>query len=256
MHEAVENLELEDGLVKHEPEATWMDTLERPRAVDLQSLWLRACEIMDDSDTRELEEGLKKFKQDDYMKDHLGERDPATINPAVPLMFGQIEDGRAERYLEKINALFSSRYGTRTRSMADEGYNSSGYHRGSVWGLTTAWATAANLRYGKEKQGVNLLEKMTQLLDRNQLGALPEVVDAETGELLGCPEQAWSAGMFIHVVDSYLLGIEAREDHVEIDPLEVTCERKGKKVHGEEIDMRVEDGDVKILNDPELDIRL
>lgn len=256
VEEASARLEFEGELVEHEPEATWMDTLERSRAVDIQSLWLEAARITGGDRQEELEEGLEKFQESDYMKDHLDEDSPSTINPAVPLLFGQIDKDRAERYLEKINACFSSRYGARTRSMTDPGYESSGYHNGSVWGLTTAWTAAANLRYRNEKQGLNLLEKMTQFLDRNQLGALPEVVDAENGELIGAPEQAWSAGMFIHVVDSYLLGIKVKEDYVEIDPADINCERKGKKIRGERLDLKIEDGEVEILNDPDIDIRL
>ncbi len=256
MDDAMERLELDGDIVNNKPEATWMDTLERPGAVDIQSLWLEAADITGDPGKEKLEKGLEEFQDSDYMKDFIEDNTPVTINPAVPLMFGQVGEQEAMKYLEKINAGFSSRYGARTRSMADPGYESDGYHTGSVWGLTTGWAAAANLRYGKEKQGLNFLEKMIQFLDRDQLGALPEVVDAENGHLLGAPEQAWSAGMFLHVVDTYLLGIKARGDHVEIKPADITCERKGKRVRGEKIDLRVEDGEVEILNNPDLDIRI
>lgn len=254
MERAVKQLELDGEIVKHDPEGTWMDTLERAPAVDIQSLWLEATKIMHDPREMKLEEGLEEFCGADYVNDFKGEDAPATINPAVPLMFDHIEK---EKYLEKINGEFSSRYGARTRSMADPGYESYGYHNGSAWGLTTAWAAAANLEHGKLKQGVNMLEKMTKFLDRNQLGALPEVVDAENGDLLGCGEQAWSAGMFVHVVDSYLLGINVQEDYVEINPAgNISCERTGKTIREERIDLRIEDGEVEILNDPDLDIRL
>ncbi len=254
MENAMKELELDGKTVDHDSEATWMDTLERTPAVDIQSLWLEAAKIMHDPREIELEEGLEEFCGSEYMKDFLGENAPSTINPAVPLMFGHVD---TEKYIEKINGEFSSRYGARTRSMADLGYESYGYHNGSVWGLTTGWAAAANFKHGKSRQGLNLLEKMTQFLDRNHLGALPEVVDAENGDLLGCGEQAWSAGMFVHVVDSYLLGIDVQEDHVEIDPAgNISCERKGKIISGEQLDLEVENGEVEVLNDPDLDIRL
>ncbi|MFB6190070.1 MAG: amylo-alpha-1,6-glucosidase [Candidatus Nanohaloarchaea archaeon] len=256
VEDAMDHLEHENGVVAHEPEATWMDTLERSPAVDIQSLWLEAAEIQGESSRERLRKGLKRFKTGDYMKDFLGEDAPRTINPAVPLMLGQLDEEEAENLLERINAEFSSRYGARTRSMVDPGYSSSGYHTGSSWGLTTMWAAAANLRYGNETQGLNLLEKMPQFLDRNQLGALPEAVDSESGELLGAPEQAWSAGLFIHVIDTYLLGIKVREDHVEIDPADISCERRGKKIRGETLDLEIENGEARVLNDPDLDILL
>lgn len=172
-------------------------------------------------------------------------------------MFSQLEDERAEKYLEKINGEFSSKYGARTRSMTDPGYSGDGYHSGSVWGLTTMWAAAANLEYGQEKQGRNLLNKLTQFIDRNQPGALPEVVNAETGELIGCSEQAWSAGLYVHVIDSYLLGIDVKKHKVVVDPVSnFTGKRLGKRVHDEVLDLAFQDGEIELLNDPDLEVEL
>lgn len=251
MEQAMDRLELEKVIVQHDPDGTWMDTLEREKAIDIQSLWLEAADIMDDERAEKLRQGLKRFKEKGLVKDEL-EGGSDTINTAIPLMFGHLE---AESEMEKINGEFSSRYGARTRSVTDPGYDSKGYHTGSVWGLTTCWASAANFEQGHDRQGVNSLTKFDQLLDRDQPGALPEVVDAESGELLGAPEQAWSAGLVVHVIDSYMLGIEVIEDHVEIDPAEITATRKGKKIRGEKLDIRVERGEVELLNDPDLDLR-
>jgi glycogen debranching enzyme len=253
----MDEVELEDGIVQHGPKSTWMDTLERSPAVDIQSLWLEASKKLDDEKTQDLEKGLEKFKKKDYMKDFLGNDAPETINPTVPMMFGQLEKDKAEKYLEKINGEFSSTYGARTRSVTDPGYIGDGYHSGSVWGLTTMWASAANLEYGQEKQGKNLLTKITQFIDRNQLGALPEVVNAETGELLGCSEQAWSAGLYVHVIDSYLLGIDVRDEKVVVDPVSnFTGKRLGKRVGDEVLDLRFDEGEVELLNDPDIEVEL
>ena len=250
--ELLEENSPEGKVVEHDTGATWMDTLERKKAIDIQSLWIEALERFD-METEDLREGLEKFKEDDYMIDNFF-KDFESINPAVTLMFGQLEEERAEKYLEKINGEFSSRKGARTRSMTDPGYDASGYHTGSVWGLTTCWAAAANLEYGRDDHGRNFLEKLTQFIDRNQLGALPEVVNAETGDSLGCDEQAWSAGMFVHVVDTYLLGIQVEKEKVVIDPAEIDCIRKGKEVRGERIELKVNNGEVEILNEPGLEI--
>jgi len=170
-------------------------------------------------------------------------------------MFDQVSDERVERYLEKINGEFSSRFGARTRSMSDPGYNSSGYHTGSVWGLTTCWAAAANLKHGQKEQGINFLKKISQFTDKNQLGALPEVVDAENGENIGCSEQAWSAGLFIHIIDSYLLGIEFKDEKLIIDPSEnVSMRRTGKRVGGKRVDIKVNNGKAEVVNNPNIKI--
>ncbi|EGQ43889.1 MAG: glycogen debranching enzyme [Candidatus Nanosalina sp. J07AB43] len=246
----------QEGVAIHSPEGTWMDTLNREKAIEIQSLWLEAAKHHNMDEKEELRKGLSLFKQEEYMKDSLKENDMATINPAVPLMYGQIQRQDATKYLEKINAEFSSRYGARTVSMLEPDYNSSGYHTGSSWGLTTAWAAAANLKYGKYKQGLNMLGKLRQFLDRGQLGALPEVVNSENGESLGCSEQAWSSGLIPHVIDSYILGIKARNpNEVVIDPIEgLDCLRAGKKIGDSEIDIKVSEGEPEVLNNPELKV--
>jgi glycogen debranching enzyme len=256
---AISELEIdEDGVVKHSPDGTWMDTLERKKAVDIQSLWLRAAEIEGLDEEEELRSGLEKFEDENYVQDNLGKKNSETINPAVPLMFEQFNQEEGSNYLEKINAEFSSRFGARTRSVTDPGYSADGYHTGSAWGLTTGWAAAANLAYGNKTQGKNFLEKMTQFLDRNQLGALPEIVDSETGELLGCSEQAWSAGLVVHVVDSHLLGIEVENPNkIIVDPADgVNGVRTGKKVGENKIDLKIEDGDPEVLNNPDMEVVL
>jgi len=248
MKQAFEKLELENNVVRHDPEGTWMDTLERPDAVDVQSLWLEAGKIMGKRE-KELKEGLKKFVKEDQILDHLGEDPAQTINPSVPLMFGHTDSG-----LSKINAEFSSRFGARTRSVTDPGYDSSGYHTGSTWGLTTCWAAAANFQHGNTVEGLNFLENFSKFLDRGQPGALPEVLDSENGENLGCFEQAWSAGMFVHVIDSYLLGIDVTEDTIKIDPCEdYSGKRMNKRIGDSFIDIKVENGEAKILNSPDLE---
>lgn len=256
MENAMKRLDLNGNIVKHSPEGTWMDTLKREKAVDIQSLWLEAVRIMEDDREDKLRDGLEDFENGEHILDEL-DGGSETINPAIPLMFDQIRSESSDKQLEKINGEFSSRFGARTRSAVDPGYESEGYHTGSTWGLTTGWAAAANLENGNKQQGVNFLQKMELFLDRNQPGALPEVVDSESGELLGCPEQAWSAGLFVHAVDTYLLGIKVEKDHVEIDPCEnVSAKRLGKRIRDEKLDLEFKDGNVQVLNDPDLEIRI
>ena len=257
MEESMKQLEMDGNIVEHAGEGTWMDTLERSPAIDIQSLWLEAANIMEDKREIKLEKGLKQFENDDYVLDELSDDSAKTINPTIPLMFGHFDEEAGKKYLSKINAEFSSRYGARTRSMADPGYESDGYHTGSVWGLTTGWAAAANLKYGKEKQGINFLEKLASQIDDNQLGGLPEVVDAESGELLGCPEQAWSAGMMTYVVDSYLLGVKVEENRIVIDPVEgLNCKLREKVIGDEKIRFKVDEGTPELLNDPDTEVKL
>lgn len=256
METAMEELETTNGVVEHSKCGTWMDTVERHGAVDIQSLWLEAAKITGHEKEDELREGLKKFWKDERLLDNL-QSNANTINPSVPLMFGHLQEEKALKQLEVINGEFSTRHGSRTKALSDPGYDASGYHTGSTWPLVTAWSAAANLEYENDQHGRNMLEKTTQFLDTDQPGALPEIVDSESGELLGCSEQAWSAGMFVHVVDTYLLGVRVKDDHVEINPASgFKAERRNKRVKGEQLDFRVEDGEVEILNEPDLDLRI
>ncbi|WEL22974.1 Glycogen debranching enzyme (alpha-1,6-glucosidase) [Candidatus Nanohalovita haloferacivicina] len=253
MEEAFHELELdENGVVEHDPEGTWMDTLERPSAVDIQALWLKAAEIQGLSLQSNLEEGLEEFIENDRILDSLGDNPSLTINPAIALMFDQA----SEKYMEDINAEFSSRHGARTRSVVDPGYDASGYHTGSVWGLTTGWASAANFQQGKDVQGMNFLEKMKKYIMREQVGGFHEVVDAEEGHLMGCGEQAWSAGMYVHVIDSYLLGIEAIDSEtVRINPSDLAEGRRVQKRIGDEyLDIEFGEDGFEVLNSPDLEI--
>jgi len=242
-------------VVEHDSAGTWMDTLEREKSIEIQAEWIAALDAFD-KETQKLTQGMERFEKDDYLRDNLGD-DFESINPALAMILYPFEEEKAEEHLEKINGEFSSRYGARTRSVTDHEYDPSGYHTGSVWGLTTAWAAAANLKYGNYDHGKNFLEKMIKFIDRNQLGALPEVVNSETGESLGCDEQAWSAGLFVFVLDYYLLGIQVGDDKVVINPSgDVTAERKNKKIRGEKLDLRFEGGEVEILNNQDLEIEV
>lgn len=252
MDEAFNNLETDGkGVVEHDPNGTWMDTLERPKAVDIQALWLKAAEIMEDeTKEKELQEGLKEYNEEKGILDHLGDNPAQTVNPSVPLMFEFFDSDS----LSKINAEFSSRFGARTRAVTDPGYSSSGYHTGSTWGLTSMWAAAANFRHGKTVEGLNFLENFSNFLDKDQPGALPEVVDSENSENLGCLEQAWSAGMMVHVIDSYLLGIEVDEDKIRIDPCDDYSGKRLQKRVGEGfLDLKVENGEAEVLNKEGID---
>ena len=254
-NELLEEKKPEGELVDHDKKGTWMDTLERENAVEIQAEWISALEKYG-KDSEKLVKGLERFEDKKFLKDNL-ENDFESINPALALILLDFKEEKAEKYLEKINGEFSSRYGARTRSLTDPGYKSDGYHTGSVWGLTTCWAAGANLKYENQSHGLNFLKKFTKFIDRGQPGALPEVVNAESGESMGCEEQAWSAGSFVYIVDRYLLGIDVRKDKVIIDPADgLSCERRQKRIRDEYLDIEVNNGEAEVLNNPDLNIEV
>lgn len=241
---------LTDGVVEHSSSATWMDTVGRETAVEVQSLWLRAAESADDPRRDQLRRGLEDLLDRD-----------TTVNVSVPLFFGQVDETRADDLLDRLQDVFVSDFGATTSPSDDPDYDPRGYHTGSTWGLTSCWVAGANLRYGRYEEGVSLLRKTASLLPRDQPGALPETVDSETGDMIGCSEQAWSAGLFVHVIDRHLLGIEVDADSekptVRVDPVtERDWVRRRKRVGDDTFDLRLEDGEAEVLESSrETDLR-
>ncbi len=208
--DAMSMLEMEGGLIDHHPEGTWMDTQNRETAVEMQSLWLEAAEAMDDPRTADLRRGLKSFVQDEAMYD-TAEKQRKTANAAVPLMLGQLKEDVARPVLRDLNSELASEHGARTLSHLDPGYEPSGYHTGSSWGLTTWWLSAANLRYGMKTRGKALMRNFLRHQQRGVPGALPEAVDSDTGELVGCHSQAWSNAGLIHLCHRHLQNNQKKE---------------------------------------------
>lgn len=258
--EAFKHLEMRDNkFVDHGADSSWMDTLERPAPnIDIQSLWLKASNEKNKTKiASKLKEGLREFKKEDYLKDNLQNENKKTINAAIPLMFGQFSQDDAKKYLDTLNGEFSSRYGARTLSFTDPNHEPSGYHTGSVWGLTTGWAAIANFNYGKHQQGKSYLEKFGKKVDEDQLGGFPELVDAENGNSLGCSEQAWSAALFTHAIDTHMLGIKPEDNKILVEPSgPVTGTRKNKRIGDTEMSLRFNKGSVEVLDSPEKNIKV
>ncbi len=242
--EALKHLKIGEGnVVTHKPEGTWMDTLERDRAIDIHSLWLEAVERLGATSKEILQRGMEKFREGDILKDCLEEKKVA-VNSAIPLMFGHFED---EKLVEKLNSCLKTDYGAATLSTKDSEYSPEGYHTGSTWGLTTGWLAAANLKNGKLDEGLEILSRFAETVEQDQPGALPEVINSETGENIGCVEQAWSASMVIHVIDRYLFGIDVKDGELVADPVDgFTGKRKYKRFKNNLYHVRVQDGDARI----------
>ncbi len=244
MIEAMGHLNIDkNNVVDHIPEGTWMDTLERKSAIDIHSLWLEATKMLGASTNEMLEKGLEEFDKNGVLTD-CRENDNITANIAIPIMFGH-HDG--DKTLEKLNSELINEYGAATLSIEDEEYSSSSYHKGSTWGLTTGWLAAANLKKGELEKGLGLLKKFSKLMDRDQPGAFPEIVDSDTGENLGCVEQAWSASMIVHAIDRYLFGIDIKDGELVADPLKgFNGTRKYKRFKDNLYHIRCQNGEAKI----------
>ncbi len=209
----LKNLEVMDYVVVHEPSETWMDSIERRgSAVEVQAMWSEALKTIEPKLSMKMNKRLNtsfwNSNKKTYYDSFSNMPDPeVTANGLVPVFFGLTSDTKAESVLKIAEKELKSLYGIRTRSKMSRNYSPSGYHTGSCWGLTTGWGAAAFLRYGMIREGLSCLDDFAYDCEKFQPGALSEVVDAETGKLLGATDQAWSSSLFIYAVDDFLFGI-------------------------------------------------
>jgi len=223
-----------DGLIEHfgdgKSSATWMDSYYRAKsAIEVEALWSHALKcassfasIMGDTvlSQRWQEAALQVQEKlgsrywnatDKYFYDTItpeGNPDPSlTANPIVPVIFNMVEQEKAEAVTAKLESPeFTTNWGVRSRARNDQQYHPQAYHKGSIWGLTTGWAALAEYALGK-REGIRYLRTLTDLMTIGCLGAIPEILDGDTGTPAGCPLQGWSSSMLIQGVVEGLFGV-------------------------------------------------
>jgi len=190
---------------------TWMDTLKRNMGIEVESLWAEAMRNYDQKISERMINKISNMywnESENYFFDSFNEIHMETINPISLLIFDQTDGKKAEIVLDRIEKEFSTPFGVRTISKKNKEYSPSGYHTGAVWGLTTGAAACAMFKYDRIDLGIDYLRKMADMTKKYTIGCLPEVINSENGELLGCGLQAWSCAIFITAVDQFLFGIK------------------------------------------------
>jgi|GEM_PF-357183 len=257
---SLKSLILKNSLVQHGPKETWMDSLSRVgTAIEIQSLWIEA---LNKCVPKTAEKMLAKLNtafwngETKYLNDTAGENASARItsNALIPLMFGQINDEHAVSVLETAKKELLGPYGIATLSKSDKDFGSSKYHEGASWGLTTAIGACAFLKYGKTDDGLACLKAMASDSKRHNLGGMSECLNSETGGLIGCGMQLWSAALFVHAVDRFLFGISKDDNTLCFAPkmpsVWKSMERKNKKLGKDSFNYSVS----RIKNRYEIDI--
>jgi glycogen debranching enzyme len=232
----------EDGLLyagEAGVQLTWMDakigdwvvTPRTGKPVEIQALWYNALRITadfaekfgDESDREkylEMAETAKKsFNQlfwnerEECLFDAIdGEEKDASVRPnqifAVSLKYSIIDDEKARKVVEKVEAELLTPVGLRSLSPGDSRYcpryignpfeRDSAYHQGTVW----AWLTGAFVdAYRKthrdeqhtEKRVNEILAGFKNHLGEAGVGQISEIFDAAAPhESRGCIAQAWS----------------------------------------------------------------
>ncbi|MBW6462128.1 MAG: hypothetical protein K0B07_03725 [DPANN group archaeon] len=244
-----------EGLVETRPNGSWMDSYDRfGTQIDIQSLWVEALKKIKSKKLKNLENTidnhfwnmLENFPRDTSTDEAM------TINCTVPIMFGHFPKSRSVITLNRIKEEFMTKYGVRTRSPYSTGYGPCEYHKGASWGLTTGWTAAASFAQNMNDDGAEYLKLMATEVDDNQVSAMAECVDSETGAICGATMQAWSNAMYIHAVDRYMFGIDAdmKANVINITPnipkAWKSVARFGKKMGFYSMNMRIDQDEKKI----------
>ncbi|HEY3120877.1 MAG TPA: amylo-alpha-1,6-glucosidase, partial [Vicinamibacteria bacterium] len=139
--------------------------------------------------------------------------DEDTVLPAVPLLWGLLEPGRAELELDHLGAAaLATDWGTRLLSSQSRLYDPISYHYGSVWPLFTGWSGAAAYRYGRPHVGYQALMANVLLTFQGALGYVTELLsgDFDAPFTRSSHHQVWSEAMVVLPLVRGLLGLETR----------------------------------------------
>ncbi len=201
----------EKGLVITNSKGSWMDSYDRyGTPIEVQSLWIDALKDKDSKRSGVLKKAMDSVfwnKLENFPRDTATD-DSMTVNCVVPVMLDQFSKSHSTITLNRIGEEFMTKYGVRTRSPFSHEYGSSEYHKGASWGLTTGLTAAASFAHGMTDEGLACVKSMAYEVGDNQVSAMAECVDADTGRNLGATMQAWSHALYIHAIDRYMFGID------------------------------------------------
>jgi predicted glycogen debranching enzyme len=163
-----------DGLLSNEGKDTWMFTLNRKAAIEIQGLWYNALKIMEkfsdlmgDRDDEEInfsayaqahaQNFLETFWNGSYLNDSLGDN---SLRPnqviVLSLDFNVIPNNLASKILKAVKEKLLTPYGLHTLSKDDSAYNPKEKFNGAVWPwLLGSFIKARTKILGKRKDGNN-----------------------------------------------------------------------------------------------------
>ena len=181
------------GIVWHPEKLTWMDTLWRRGAIEIQSLWVeafeRGSEMFEDAKLDDLAADIWEKIEGSYLshevfKDALEGPYRFTANALVPIMFGQASLGQRKKTLKKAREELVTDHGLKAVSKL-ESRSPERYHE-RVWGITTYLGARTLDRSSVRK----MISGFENYVDSRTLYGVPETVSE--GVPMGATHQLWS----------------------------------------------------------------
>jgi predicted glycogen debranching enzyme len=222
-----------NGILHHKA-GTWMDTLDRSNAVELQGLWYNALKTMgdlskvmvDNVDYSGLISGFEenfmaRFWNGRYLNDTLTD-DSLRPNQVIALSmdYSPVPEKQAVEVLDLVRSELLTPYGLRTLGRSHRDYvgrysgspeaRDKAYHNGSVWPWLLGPYIKACMKYKRYNkiEGVKLLEPLlTSHLSEAGLGTVSELFDGDEPHApRGCISQAWSVAELIRAYYEDIMG--------------------------------------------------
>ena len=232
-----------DGILYHKS-GTWMDTLKRDNAVEIQGLWYNSLRIMEkfadiageSSDTFKSlhtackEQFLDKFWTGRYLRDCLND-DSLRPNQIITtsLDFTPVDKHSAKKIMDVVDRELLTPFGLRTLDKNDSRYlgeytgnfamRERAYHNGTVWPWLLGPYIKTYMRLnGDRSKAQKFLENLIELHLRDAgIGTISEVFDGDSPHTpRGCISQAWSVAELLRTYFEDVMGrmpkFEASED--------------------------------------------
>ncbi len=214
-------LNLKDGLVVNGARETWMDSIDRPGArIEIQALTLAACRLYRVLKSEHpLEQKLKhRVKESFWKNDHLSDgANDDTIRPnifiaayAYPELLSKREWIHCFDYvLPKLwldwGGLATIETGNPSFVSQHTGENPKSYHSGDSWFWINNLAAIVLFAFDKKKYKdyiQHILKTSTkEILYEGTTGHHAELSSAAEFKSQGCLAQAWSAAMYVELVE-------------------------------------------------------
>ncbi len=194
---------LKNGFIEHNPKQTWMDSVERVKAVEVQALWAKAFELagylLGSSRLVEIGHDLKQSMLEFYFIEELrdAEKSPFdfTANLLVPLILDLLPEDIEKEVVKRAKDELEVEEG----ALAVSKKEANGAYHARVWGLTTYWYIWALLKVGELEHAKDVLENYLKHFDELTLFAIPETF--WNGKALGASSQLWSSAWLPHIFD-------------------------------------------------------
>ncbi len=211
---------------------TWMDSIERKGAIDLQALWSRAfycggriLEINNKNPKKYYDTSSKMIEEINKHYWNGKVKDNVSNNFESPNFLFQLALMHTSKDVSKfLSRTMKKEYltsvGIKSRPSSDSNYDPKGYHTGAVWPFLTLTAAMAHSNYDNVKNAKKLLDINFSNFDKNCINGINEIFYADNLKPRGCTSQAWSVAGIIPVFDGYFLGIKPKltEDMIILNP--------------------------------------